>query len=183
MQVSGARTSTYYSRKMYEMLAKRAGKIKEIYTHVDCGFPHPCPFYGVNSELISFGQGDLLAHSFKQAKSFLKKLLTGQVGKSPYSHEEVRTVLSHLELTNSGNVQSVVDVYCTSTALHMDNGPPPSSWETEHRSVHHSIISRQSMMLATNMGQRKSIYASVPYRCNLVSLENRGKHYMYKRNG
>ena len=68
-------------RKMYEMLAKGAGKVKDIYTNVDCGFPHPRPFYGVNAELISFSQGDLLAHSFKQAKSFLKKLLTGQVGK------------------------------------------------------------------------------------------------------
>ena len=28
--------------------------------------PHPCPFYGVNAELISFGEGDVLAHSFKQ---------------------------------------------------------------------------------------------------------------------
>ena len=63
------------ARKMYEMLAKFAGKIKDIYTHVECGFPHPCPFYGVNAELISFGQGDLLAHSFKQAKSFLKKII------------------------------------------------------------------------------------------------------------
>ena len=81
MQVSGARTSTNDGRKMYEMRAKRAGKIKDIYTHVDCGFPHPCPFYGVNTELISFGQGDVLAHSFKQVKSFLNKLLTGQVGK------------------------------------------------------------------------------------------------------
>ena len=75
MQVSGARTSTNDGRKMYEMLAKRAGKIKDIYTHVDCGFPHPCPFYGVKAELISFGQVDLLAHSFKQAKSFLKKII------------------------------------------------------------------------------------------------------------
>ena len=76
-----------------------------------------------------------------------------------------------------------MDVYYKSTALHMDHGPPPSSWETEQRSVHHSTISRQTMMLAAKMGQRKSIYASVPYRCNLVSLENRGKHNMYKRNG
>ena len=73
--MSGARTSMYDGRKMYEMLAKRAGKIKHIYTYVECGFPHPCPFYAVNTELISFGQGDLLAHSFKQAKSFLKNLL------------------------------------------------------------------------------------------------------------
>ena len=71
--MSGARTSTNDGRKMYEMLAKRAGKIKDIYTHVDCGFPYPCPFYNVNAELISFGQDDLLSRSFKQAKSFWKK--------------------------------------------------------------------------------------------------------------
>ena len=88
MQVSGARTSTYDSRKMYEMLAKRTGKILYIHvhiyiyiyipththTHVECGFPHLCPFYGINAKLISFVQVTCLRTRSNKLNRFRKLL-------------------------------------------------------------------------------------------------------------